>query len=191
MGGTDRLSGGVAISRSRNWFRFPIPECGTRHGSDQCHSECNIENGGEEDQHSDREKGNNRYQLCVLNDVCKDKEQESRWKHCETAIKRVGETKTMPEDKAPDAEQKQRTSEYSYDPRSPCNVPRGRFVRDHLRISPIHAVSDPRCGSALGCGSGWSSRVATICTLECCLGTCGRQRTNSPPAQSRLMFSRR
>ena len=75
-----------------------------------------------------RKKRNNRRQFRVLKDVRTDKKEHSRGNNCETAIKYIDETETMPKDESRGATHKQNTPEESDDPRSPRNFCGGRFV---------------------------------------------------------------
>lgn len=98
---------GHALSSISAPFVLPLTQRRACYSAHQGRSQRNIKNGKREDQNSGQESRNNRCQPCVLNDVSENKKQQRRWDHGETTIKRVDETKAMPEDKAGGAKQKQ------------------------------------------------------------------------------------
>jgi hypothetical protein len=109
-------------------FVLPFTQRRSGYGRHQRQTERNIYDGRREDQQSDRKKRNNRYQFRVLKDVRKDKKEQSRGNNCETAIKYIDETETVPEDESRGTKHKQNTPEQSDDPWAPRDFSGGRFV---------------------------------------------------------------
>lgn len=116
----------IAAMRCRRFpqtlFVVPLTQCGDYDGSHQRQSNRNIKSRGRENKNSSHKKRNDRHQLCMMKDVIEDEKQQPRRDHREATMKRVDETKAMPEDEARGAKHKQYSPDCDYDPGPPFYV---------------------------------------------------------------------
>jgi hypothetical protein len=70
-----------------------------------------------------------------MKDIIEDEEEHPSGDYCKTAVKNVDENRTVPKDEAPNAQQKQQTSDCNDDRRPPCDVSGRRFVWAHGKSS--------------------------------------------------------